>query len=46
MGHASDADEFFEVLGDELRPVVGFVGPGADEIDELVARVMGDPALG
>ena len=23
VGHAGDADEFFEVLGDELRPVVG-----------------------
>jgi hypothetical protein len=25
---------------------VGFVGPAADEIDELVARVVGDPAAG
>jgi hypothetical protein len=23
---------------------VGFVGPGADEIDELIAAVVGDPA--
>jgi hypothetical protein len=24
---------------------VGFVGPGADEIDDLVARVVGDPTF-
>jgi hypothetical protein len=30
--------------GDEARERdVGFVGPGADEIDDLVARVVGDP---
>src|SRR5438132_10759144 len=23
MGHAADTDELFEVLGDELRPVIG-----------------------
>ena len=33
--------------GDETRDGdVGFVGPGADEIDDGVARVVGDPALG
>ena len=32
--------------GDEARDRdVGLVRPGADEIDELVARVVGDPAL-
>jgi len=31
--------------GEETRDgEVGFVGPGANEIDELVARVVGDPA--
>ena len=38
---ARDADP-----GDEARDRdVGFVGPGADEIDEQVARVMGDPTF-
>jgi hypothetical protein len=37
---AADADP-----GRETRDRdVGFVGPGADEIDDLVARVVGDPA--
>ena len=39
---AGDADP-----GDETRDGdVGFVAPGADEIDELIARVVGDPTLG
>jgi hypothetical protein len=39
---AGDADP-----GRETRDRdVGFVGPGADEIDDLVARVMGNPAAG
>jgi hypothetical protein len=39
---AGDADP-----GEEARDRdVGFVGPGADEIDELVARIVGDPTLG
>jgi hypothetical protein len=37
---AGDADP-----GRETRDRdVGFVGPGADEIDDLVARIVGDPA--
>jgi hypothetical protein len=33
--------------GDEARDRdIGLVAPGADEIDDLVARVVGDPALG
>jgi len=39
---AADADP-----GDETRDGdVGFVRPGADEIDEFVARVVGDPDAG
>jgi hypothetical protein len=37
---AADADPGQEVRDGE----VGFVRPGADEIDQLVARVVGDPA--
>jgi len=39
---AGDADP-----GGEARDRdVGFVGPGADEIDDLIARVVRDPTLG
>jgi hypothetical protein len=39
---AGDADP-----GREARDRdVGFIAPGADEIDDLVARVVGDPAAG
>jgi hypothetical protein len=39
---AADADP-----GDETRDGdVGFVRPGADEIDKFVARVVGDPGTG
>ena len=39
---AGDADP-----GGETRDRdVGFVSPGADEIDDLIARVVRDPALG
>jgi len=39
---AGDADP-----GRETRDWdVGFVGPRADEIDDLVARIVGDPAAG
>ena len=43
MGHAQDPNELLEVLGDELRPVVGddpwlrlrvqFLGPLQDDLD-------------
>jgi hypothetical protein len=39
---AGDADP-----GREARDRdVGFIAPGADEIDDLVARIVGDPAAG
>jgi hypothetical protein len=37
---AADADPGQEARDRDL----GFVGPGADEIDDLVAGVVGDPA--
>ena len=39
---AADADPGHEVRDGDL----GFVRPGADEIDKVVARIVGDPAAG
>jgi len=51
INFAEAADPVVVLTGTDADPVqetrdrdVGLVGPGADEIDKLVARVVGNPA--